>query len=148
MSARWSWRSDPDVPRFPDEHSLIVFDGECVLCTANAQFVLKHDVRGRFRLTTAQGPLGQALYRHLGKPTDRFETMLVVEDGKVRTRSDAALAIARGLGWPWRAATALTFVPRALRDPLYGLIARNRYRLFGRRAQCWDPSADVRDRIV
>ena len=130
------------------EPDLIVFDGECVLCSRTAGFVLKRDRARRFRLTTAQGQTGQRLYRELGLPGDRFETMLVVRDGRALTESDAALAIAAGLGWPWRAAAAARLVPRPLRDAAYRLVARNRYRWFGRRESCWAPTPDVADRIV
>lgn len=147
-AADWSWRSDPNLATFADDGPLIVFDGECVLCSANAQFVLRHDRRGRFRLTTAQGPLGQALYRHLGLSTSDYETILLIEDGRVRRDSDGVLGIADGLGWPWRAAVVLRILPRPLRDWLYRLVARNRYRLFGRRLACWVPPAEVRDRIL
>ena len=130
------------------ESALIVFDGECVLCSRTAQFVLKHDRRRRFRLTTAQGATGQELYRSLELPTDTFETMLVVRNGRALTESDAALAIASGLGWPWRAAAAARIVPRRLRDAAYRLVARNRYRWFGRRETCWAPAPDIADRII
>jgi predicted DCC family thiol-disulfide oxidoreductase YuxK len=136
------------VPAFPDEHPLIVFDGECVLCSANARFVLRHDRNGAFRLTTAQGELGQALYRHFGLSTADYETMLVLEGGRLLTDSDAALAIARGLGWPWQGAGAFRLVPRRVRDGCYRLVARNRYRLFGRRQACFIPTAGERDRIL
>ena len=127
---------------------LIVFDGHCVLCSGNARFVLRHDRKRHFNLTTAQGPLGEALYQHYGLPTDDYETMLVIEDGRLFTQSDGAIAIARGLGWPWRAAAAARIVPRPIRDALYRLVARNRYRLFGRREACWVPTADEADRIL
>jgi predicted DCC family thiol-disulfide oxidoreductase YuxK len=127
---------------------LIVFDGMCVLCSANARFVLRHDRRRRFRLTTAQGPLGEALYRHFGLSTGDYETMLVVDKGRLLTESEAAIAIARGLGWPWKAAAAARIVPRRVRDALYRLVARNRFRLFGRRETCWAPSPADADRIL
>lgn len=136
------------MPAFPDGRPLIVFDGECVLCSANARFVLRHDRRRRFRLTTAQGALGEALYRHFGLPTDRYETLLLIDDGRLRVESDAALAIAEGLGWPWRMAAAARLIPRPFRDAAYRLVARNRYRLFGRRPICWTPAAAESDRIL
>ena len=144
----FSWRADPQVPRFDDDHPLIVFDGECVMCSANARFVLRHDRRRTFRLTTAQSPLGSALYRHFGLRADEEGTILVLKDGRLRTDSDAVLAIPAGLGWPWRAAAALAIVPRALRDPLYRLVARNRLRWFGRRETCWRPEPADSDRIL
>jgi len=144
----FSWRDDPDVPPFADEPPLIVFDGECVLCSANARFVLRHDRRRRFRLTTAQGPLGAALYRHFGLRADEEGTILVLEGGRLFTDSDAALAIAAGLGWPWRLAAALRIVPKPLRDGLYRKVARNRFRWFGRRETCWVPGPADSDRIA
>nr|WP_281270165.1 DCC1-like thiol-disulfide oxidoreductase family protein [Bosea caraganae] len=130
------------------DRPLIVFDGDCVMCSAQAQFVMRNDRARRFNLTTAQGPLGQELYRRLGLPTEDFETMLLVENGRVQSHSDAAIGIAAGLGWPWRAALVAKLIPRALRDRLYRLIARNRYRWFGRRETCWRPTPDVADRIL
>jgi predicted DCC family thiol-disulfide oxidoreductase YuxK len=144
----FSWRSDPDVPAFEDDRPLIVFDGECVLCSANARFVLRRDRRRRFRLTTAQSPLGAALYRHFGLRADEEGTILVLRDGRLLTDSEAAIAIPAGLGWPWRAAASLKIVPRTLRDPVYRWVARNRFRWFGRRDQCWVPAPADFDRIL
>jgi predicted DCC family thiol-disulfide oxidoreductase YuxK len=127
---------------------IIVFDAECLLCSANAQFVLNHDRQGRFLLASMQGDAGTALYRRFGiDPTDP-DTLIVVEGDRVRRDSDAILAIWAGLGWPWRAATMFRLVPRALRDLVYRWVARNRYRLFGRRDTCWLPDPAFRDRLL
>jgi predicted DCC family thiol-disulfide oxidoreductase YuxK len=129
-------------------HPIIVFDAECLLCSVNAQFVLNHDRRGRFLLASMQGEAGSALYRRFGiDPTDP-DTLIVVEGDRVRRDSDAILAIWAGLGWPWRAATMFRLVPRALRDLVYRWVARNRYRLFGKRDTCWLPDPAFRDRML
>lgn len=125
-----------------------MFDAECVLCSANAQFVLKHDHKRRFRLASMQGEVGAALYRRFGIDPADPETMIVVEGGRALRDSDAVLTIYRELGWPWRALDILRLVPRFLRDPLYRLIARNRYRIFGRHDVCWVPSPDHADRVL
>jgi predicted DCC family thiol-disulfide oxidoreductase YuxK len=130
------------------DRPLIVFDGDCVMCSAQAQFVLRRDHRRHFRLTTAQGPIGRELYRRLGLPTEEFQTMLLVEGDRARTQSDAVIAIATGLGWPWRAAAVAMIIPRAVRDRLYRIVATNRYRWFGRRETCWRPPPDMADRIL
>jgi len=127
---------------------IIVFDGHCVLCSANARFVLRHDRRRRFRLAAAQSEAGAALHARFGLNREALETIVVIEDGRAITESDAVIAIAAGLGWPWRAAAAARFVPRALRDPLYRWVARNRYRWFGRRDSCWRPEPADADRIL
>lgn len=129
-------------------HPIIVFDAECVLCSANAQFVLRYDTRGRFRLASMQGEVGAALYRRFGIDPADPETMILVEGDSVLRDSDAVLAIYAGLGWPWRAMTAFRLVPRVVRDFAYRLVARNRYRMFGRRETCWMPSPDQAKRFL
>lgn len=129
-------------------HPIIVFDAECLLCSANAQFVLNHDRRGRFLLASMQGEAGSALYRRFGIDPADPDTLIVVEGDRVRRDSDAILAIWAGLGWPWRAATMFRLVPRALRDLVYRWVARNRYRLFGKRDTCWLPDPAFRDRML
>jgi predicted DCC family thiol-disulfide oxidoreductase YuxK len=127
---------------------IVVFDAECLLCSANAQFILNHDRRGRFLLASMQGKAGSALYRRFGIDPADPDTLIVVEGDRVLRDSDAILAIWAGLGWPWRTATMFRLAPRALRDPVYRWVARNRYRLFGRRDTCWLPDPTFRDRML
>ncbi|MGP1352712.1 MAG: thiol-disulfide oxidoreductase DCC family protein [Parasphingopyxis sp.] len=143
-----SWRGDPAVPDFDDSHPLIVFDGDCVLCSRSMRLILRLDSERRFRLTPAQGEIGQALYRHLGLPTDSFETYLLIADGRIYQRSTAIAEIARRLGWPWKAGAALRIVPRPIRDALYNLVARHRYRLFGRKAACGIADPALKERML
>jgi predicted DCC family thiol-disulfide oxidoreductase YuxK len=131
-----------------DPHPIILFDGVCVLCTANARFVLRHDRHGYFRLASVQSEAGQALCRRFGVDLENPETMLVIEGDHARRNSDAVLAIAEGLGWPWQAAGVLRAIPRGWRDALYRRVARNRYRLFGKRETCWLPSPEQKERIL
>ena len=127
---------------------VVVFDSLCPLCSANARFILRRDRRRTFRLASVQSDAGRALYARFGLDADDPDTMLVVEGERLHRDSDAVLAIARGLGAPWSAAAAFRFVPRAMRDGAYRWIARNRYRLFGRRETCWLPPPDYRDRLL
>jgi predicted DCC family thiol-disulfide oxidoreductase YuxK len=130
------------------EHPIIVFDGMCVLCSANAQFVLRYDRRGYFRLAAMQGEIGTELYRRFGIDPANPATMIVVNGESALRDSAAVLAIWSGLGWPWRALTVLHRVPRPLRDAAYRWIARNRYRIFGRRETCWMPTPEQAARIL
>lgn len=127
---------------------IILFDAECILCSANAQFVLSQDRSKRFRLASMQGEVGSALYRRFGIDPGDPDTMIVVDGERMLRDSDAVLAIYAGLGWPWKALAVLGFAPRFIRDPLYRLIARNRYRIFGKRDRCWLPSPEFRDRLL
>lgn len=127
---------------------IILFDAECILCSANAQFVLRRDKTARFRLASIQSTAGATLCREHGLDPNDPTSILVVDGTKVRRDSDAVLAIYEGLGWPWKALAFLRLVPAFLRDPVYRWIARNRYRLFGKRATCWAPPPEYRDRIL
>lgn len=127
---------------------VIVFDGNCVLCSASAQFVLRHDHDRLFRFTTAQSAYGRKTYLDHGLDPVALSTMIVIADGRAFTESGAVLMVLGALGWPWRLALVTRVVPRAIRDRLYRFVARNRYRWVGRRAVCWSPTPDVADRIL
>ena len=134
----------------PNRHKgpIVVFDALCVLCSANAAFILRHDGNGRFRLASMQGDVGAALYRRFGIDPANPESLIVVEDDRALRDSDAVLAIWAGLDRPWNALSLFRIVPRLLRDPLYRWVARHRYRLFGRRSTCLLPTAEQARRIL
>jgi predicted DCC family thiol-disulfide oxidoreductase YuxK len=127
---------------------IILFDAECILCSANAQFVLSQDRKKRFRLASMQGEVGSALYRRFGIDPGNPDSIIVVDGEHMLRDSDAVLSIYAGLGWPWKLLSVFRLVPRFIRDPLYLLLARNRYRLFGKRDSCWLPSPEYRDRLL
>jgi predicted DCC family thiol-disulfide oxidoreductase YuxK len=127
---------------------LIVFDGVCVLCSGFVQWVIRHDPQGRFRFTSAQGPLGQTLTRDLGLDSIELETILLVDGDVAYGKLAAVIQIAARLGGVWRAAALLRVLPTFVGDWAYDRIARNRYALFGRREICWTPSSDVAGRVI
>lgn len=126
----------------------MLFDGVCNFCNASINFVIEHDSSGYFRFAPLQSEIGEKLTAKYG--IDRIETdsVVLVENGKVYTHSDAALGIARHLNGVWSWAYALRVVPRPLRDLVYRLVARNRYRLFGRREACMIPTPEIRARFL
>src|SRR5438477_3917779 len=146
--APFSYRSDPEVPAFPDDRPVIIFDGQCVLCSGFAQFVLRHDRQRQFRLLAAQTPLGSALYRHFGLDPVEYETNLLIENGRAWVKSEGSIRIFVRLGFPWSLAAACRAVPYRLRERLYDLIAGNRYRWFGKRQSCYLPEPSEADRFL
>ena len=127
---------------------IIVFDAMCVLCSANAQFVINNDRHGHFLLASMQGEVGSAIYRKFGIDPAVPDTILVVTGDQALRDSDAVLSIYDGLGWPWRMLSALKVIPRSLRDPAYRFVARNRYRIFGKRETCWLPTPEQASRVL
>jgi predicted DCC family thiol-disulfide oxidoreductase YuxK len=144
----YEYREDPAVPGFADDRPVIIFDGKCVLCSAFAQFILRTDRDAHFRLLAAQSALGSALYRQFGLDPVRYETYILLEDGKAFFRSEASIRIFAGLGMPWRLAAVARLLPLALRDGLYDVIARNRLRWFGARQTCYLPDPSQADRFI
>lgn len=128
--------------------NLIVFDGECVLCSGFFRFMLKRDKARRFEFATAQSPLGQRMYEALNLSAADFETNLVIVDGKIFQRLDAFAAAMRALPGGWPFLSLVRFLPRAVKDPLYFSIARNRYVLFGRYETCMIPDAALLERFA
>jgi predicted DCC family thiol-disulfide oxidoreductase YuxK len=147
-SGPYSYRTDPKVPRFPDDRPLIVFDGICIFCSAFIKMVLRHDRREAFRFVIAQSTLGQALYQHYRLDARVFETNLVIVDGRVYTKLDAFVQVAKTLELPWPLFAVVQVLPRFLADRLYDAIARNRYRLFGRTENCMVPPQHVKSRFL
>src|ERR1700743_870301 len=126
MQAPYGYRADPALPRFAEDRPVIIFDGECVLCSGSAQFVLRHDKRKLYRFLAAQTPLGRALYVHYGLDARDYSIMMLIADGVAAFKSEAVIRIGEGLGFPWSLAAVLRIIPRPWRDRLSGVLARNR----------------------
>ena len=95
----YSYRSDPQVPGFPDDKPIIVFDGHCALCTGWVALVLRCDTHHRFRLLTAQSALGRSLYVHYGLDPEDYESNILVEDGMPWFKAEGSIRMA-ATGWP------------------------------------------------
>ncbi|PYE23015.1 putative DCC family thiol-disulfide oxidoreductase YuxK [Rhizobium sp. PP-WC-2G-219] len=132
----------------PSTGPIILFDAECVLCSANARFVLERDREAVFRFASMQSEIGKSLYRLHGMDPEDPASLLVVDGNRMRRDSDAVLSIYETLGFPWALVRVFRMVPVALRDPAYRFIARHRYRIFGRRNACWVAPKHYRDRIL
>jgi predicted DCC family thiol-disulfide oxidoreductase YuxK len=143
-----SYRHDPRVPPFPDDRPIFIFDALCALCSGWVDLVLRYDRAGRYRLLSAQSPLGRALYVHYGLDPENFETNILLIDGVALFKAEGSIRLAMGLGLPWSLAGLLRVLPRRLADALYDWVARNRFRLFGRRETCYLPRAGDQNRFI
>ena len=127
---------------------ILLFDGVCNLCNAAVQWVLKRDRSNVFRFAALQSETGRTLLQRAGLSADNFDTVVLVEDDRVFTRSDAALEVARRLGGWWPALAVFKLVPRFIRDGVYNWVARHRYRWFGRREACMLPRPEWKERFL
>ena len=101
-----------------------------------------------FRFIAAQTPLGDALYRHYGLDTRDYETNMLLAHGRAYFKSDGTIRMLTGLGLPWSMAGILRLIPGALRDAIYGFVARRRLLIAGRRDSCYLPTAEERGRFL
>jgi predicted DCC family thiol-disulfide oxidoreductase YuxK len=144
----FSYRGDPDVPPFPDDRPLLIFDGHCMLCSGFVHFILRADRHHRLRLVAAQSPVGAALYRHFDLVREDYETNILLEDGRAWLKSEGSIRVFERLGLPWSLIAVGRILPRPVRDALYELIARNRLRWFGRRESCLLPDPAHADQFI
>ena len=127
---------------------IILFDGVCNLCNSSVQFIIKSDKKNRFLFASLQGHTGQEYLRRFNLPADTFNSFLLVEDDHYYTRSTSALRIARSLSGGWPLLYAFIIVPRFIRDAVYNLIAKNRYKWFGKQHACWIPTPALKAKFL
>ncbi len=131
---------------WPDD-DVILFDGVCIFCSRWVRFVAARDTSARFRFTAIQSPYGTRLAQALGIDADDPDTNAVVHGGVAYFKSDGALTVLSCLpGWSW--VRVLLLVPRFIRDAVYNVVARNRYRIFGKYDECMVPDAGLRARVI
>lgn len=139
--------SSPVASVNEDVVEVILFDGVCNLCIGWVQFVIERDPRRRFRFAPLQSKAAQNLL-HEETSSDRFDSIVLVRDGRIYTHSAAVLRIAKGLRFPWPLFAAFLIIPAPVRDLVYRFIARRRYDWFGRRETCMIPSPENRARFL
>ena len=130
------------------EHPVILFDGVCNFCDASVNFIIDHDPKQHFKFTAQQLDAGQEILRKNGLDPAKLDTLVLAEDGKVYTRSTAALRIAKQLSGGWKLLYVFIIIPRPIRDVFYNLFANYRYKLFGKKEACRVPTATERARFI
>lgn len=124
---------------------IILFDGVCNFCESSVQFIMKRDAKELFLFASLQGKTSQQLLEQHSIVTD--SVVLVTEKG-VYTKSDAALKICKHLTFPWKLAYVFIIIPRAFRDRIYDKFAKNRYKWFGKKDACMLPTPEQRARFL
>ena len=130
-----------------EKERVILFDGVCNLCNKSVQFVIKRDKEKKFRFASLQSEFGQKILKQSNLPLDKFNSFILLDNGRIYTRSTGALKMLAQLkGWKW--AGALKFIPPFIRDGVYNLISKYRYNWFGKKDECMIPTPELRDRFL
>ncbi len=130
------------------ENPVILYDGECGLCSRVVQFVLRYDRAGQFLFCSLQSETARKLLKDKGDPGPDSDTIVVLSKGQVYVRSRAAIYIAAGLRFPWSLGGALIVIPEPLRDLCYRFISRHRRKIVQKSASCAIPDASMRSRFL
>ena len=130
------------------EQPIILFDGVCNFCSGAVNFIIKQDKKKIFRFAALQSDAGQKLLEHFQLPKEKFDSFLLIEDGKFYQSSTAGLKLYKKLPWYWKWTQVFWIVPKPLRDAVYNLIAKNRYKWFGKKEECMIPTPDLRNRFL
>ena len=130
------------------EKAIILFDGVCNLCNGFVNFLIPRDAENRFQFGSLQSPKVKALLKEYQYDATEISTVLLLEESHLYTQSTAVLKIFRKMGGAWPLLYAFIIVPKPIRNFVYNLVARNRYRLFGRKDSCMMPTPELKARFV
>ena len=131
-----------------DNHPIILFDGVCNLCNSSVQYVIKHDRDALFRFASLQGEAGQQLLVKYNLSVNDLNSFVLIHDNKAYTRSAAALMVTKQLTGITKLLYGFIIVPPFIRNAVYDLIAKNRYKWFGKKDSCMIPAADLQSRFL
>ncbi|HYJ63939.1 MAG TPA: thiol-disulfide oxidoreductase DCC family protein [Parafilimonas sp.] len=125
-------------------HPVILFDGVCNLCNASVQYVIKHDKKKLFRFASLQSSFGESVLKQYDLPVNTFNSFILLSDNKIYTRSTAALLVAKKLSGLIKLFYGFIIIPKFIRDFVYDVIAKNRYKWFGKKEACWVPTPELK----
>ncbi|MCC7245729.1 MAG: thiol-disulfide oxidoreductase DCC family protein [Saprospiraceae bacterium] len=127
---------------------VLLFDGVCNLCSASVQWVLLHDKKEAIRFASLQSEAGRRLMVQHGLDPAQMSSVVLIEQGRCWTMSDAPLRVLAIVGGWWRIFSVFSIVPKPVRDSIYAYIARHRYRWFGKKQECWLPKESWKRRFL
>ena len=132
------------MDELPQDKKIILFDGVCNLCDASVQYIIKHDKKDVFRFVALQSKLGEKIINYIG--VDRSKTdSIVVYEPKIAyyTKAEAALIIAKELGGWISMLTIFSILPKFIQNFGYDIVAKNRYKLYGKKEKCMVPTPEI-----
>ena len=137
------------MDELPQDKKIILFDGVCNLCDASVQYIIKHDKKDVFRFVSLQSELGKKITNYVGVDTSKMDSFLLYQPGVAYyNKAEAALKVAGELGGAISLLTIFSVLPRFIKNFVYGVIAKNRYKWFGKKDSCMMPSAEIRGKFL
>lgn len=129
-------------------HDILLFDGVCNLCNGAVNFIIDHDPQGHFKFAALQTDFGQEKLEELGFGQEEFDSLVLLQGANTYKKSTAALRIAIKLNGLYPLLFIFIIIPPFIRHAVYDLIAKNRYKWWGKRDSCRMPTPELKDRFV
>lgn len=132
-----------------EKHAIVLFDGVCVFCNNSINFIIRKDAKDYFRYSPLQSELGKKILAENGLASEKIDSVILLENGKLFTKTSAALHIAKNLkgGWPI-CFYCFIWIPPFIRNIVYDIIAKNRYRWWGKKDSCMVPTPEIRKKFL
>jgi len=128
--------------------SIILFDGVCNLCNSAVNFIIKHDTKNRFLFASLQSDVGNEILLQFHLKKSNSNSIILIEDGTIFEKSTAALLISKHLNKGYWLLYGFVILPRFIRDACYSLIAKNRYKWFGKIESCQIRNDELNKRFI
>jgi len=130
------------------KNPVLLFDGVCNLCNASVQFIIRRDKKAFFKFAPLQSAFGRKICESNQLNQNELETVILLQGGKVYTKSTAGLQIVKRLDGLWPLLYIFIIIPAFVRNPVYDFIAWGRYKWFGKRDSCMIPDPELRSRFI
>lgn len=137
-----------NIPSLLTHQQVILFDGVCNFCNTSINFVIDHDPQKRFKFASLQSDFGYETLKKYNRNTLDFDSVILLKNNRLYIKSEAALEIAKDLSGFWKYLSIFGIFPTFMLDFFYDLIAKNRYKLFGKSEVCRMPSPDLKERFL
>lgn len=129
-------------------YEIILFDGVCNFCNASINFVIDHDLEKHFKFAPLQSEIGQEILTKFNQNTKDFDSVILLKNNQLYQKSEAAIEIAKHLSGVWKYLSFFGILPTFFLNFFYNIIAKNRYKFFGKTDSCRMPTAELRERFL
>ena len=137
------------VNKFPKQKKIILFDGVCNLCNSSINYVIDKDVDDEFRFLALQSDLGKELQNYLGITSKTLDSIILfIPDEAYYIKSTAAIKIMSRFSGAWKLISIFNIIPASIRDFIYDVVARNRYKWYGKQNQCRIPTPELKSKFL
>lgn len=136
------------IENISSDKQIILFDGVCNFCNSSINFIIDHDPEKRFKFASLQSEIGQDILRKFNKNTENFDSVFLLKNDTLYQKSDAALEITKYLSGFWKYLAIFKVFPSSFLNFFYDIVAKNRYRIFGKADSCRIPTPELRERFL